>query len=70
MERAMVENLWHFLGEFDDRDGFRVLVLLMFLFGTPLVIGIWAKVVVWSTRQVRTCQHVLETEGAAGTPAS
>jgi hypothetical protein len=62
----MIESVWNFLGEFDDRDGFRVLVFLMFLFGTPLVIGIWAKVVVWAARQVRTCQRALEREATAG----
>jgi hypothetical protein len=64
----MIETVWQFLGDFDDRDGFRVLVFLMFLFGAPIVIGIWAKVVVWATRQVRTCQQLLESERAAGTP--
>lgn len=55
----LLENFWQYLGNFDDGEGFRILVLLMFLFGTPVVIGVWAKVVVWAARQVRTCQRVL-----------
>ena len=64
----MIETVWQFLGDFSDRDGYRLLILLMFLFGAPLVIGIWAKVVVWATRQVRTCQQVLEQDATAGEP--
>lgn len=64
----MIETVWQFLGNFDDRDAYRILVLLMLLFGAPIVIGIWAKVVVWATRQVRACQRVLQGEASAGEP--
>lgn len=56
-----LQTLWDYFGNFDDREGFRILVLTMFLFGVPLAIGVWAKVVVWATRQVRHCQQVLWT---------
>lgn len=57
-----LSTFWQFLHQFDDRDGFALLVFLMFLFGTPLVIGIWANLVVWSARQVRSCRAYLSAD--------
>lgn len=57
----MFENLWDYFGQFDDREAFRVFVILCFAFGLPLVIGLWCKIVIWSTRQCRLCQQYLST---------
>jgi hypothetical protein len=55
----MLELLWNYFGEFDDREGFRILILLCFAFGVPLAVGLWCKVVTWSVRQVRCCRQYL-----------
>lgn len=57
-----MENVWQYLGNFDDGEAFRIWVLLVFLFGAPLMVGLWAKVAVWSTREVRNCQKVLTSD--------
>ena len=54
--------LWDYFGNFDDREGFRMLVILMFVFGIPIAIGLLAKVVAWSARQVAQCRRVLQHE--------
>lgn len=49
-----LEILWEYFGRFNDREAARIAVMLMFVMGAPLVVGITAKLWIWAVRQVRS----------------
>lgn len=57
-------DLWNYFGNFDDREFFRMMVIVAFLFGIPVTVGLLAKVVGWSVNQVRRCHAVIHNPAA------
>lgn len=53
------QTLWDYFRNFDDAEGFRVFTILVFVFGIPVAIGLLAKTIAWSARQVAICRDVL-----------
>ena len=51
--------VWEYFGNFDHNKAESILAFGMVLVGTPLLVGITAKLWVWAIKQVRTaCQCV------------
>jgi len=55
-----MQLVWDYFGNFNDAEGSRIFVLLMFVIGTPLVVGFAAKLWIWAIRQVRAASRLLE----------
>ena len=56
------QALWDYFGNFNNHnshEGLRVFTILVFVFGIPVAIGLLAKTIVWSARQVVLCRNVL-----------
>ncbi|GEM_PF-5859982 len=52
--------IWEYFGNFNDREFFQILVMTCFVFGIPLAIGIFARVIGWSVKQLRDCHRILD----------
>ena len=52
--------VWEYLGNFNDAEAARVALLLMFVIGTPLIIGVTAKLWVWAIRQLHAAYLALQ----------
>ncbi|QDU06971.1 hypothetical protein [Gimesia aquarii] len=57
--------IWEYFGNFNDREFFRIFVMACFVIGVPLTIGIAARTVGWSVKQIRYCQKLIDENSSA-----
>ena len=57
-----LQIVWEYFGSFNDSEFSRILVLLMFVIGIPLVVGVTANLWVWAIQRVRTACRLLQEQ--------
>jgi len=57
-----LQPVWEYFGNFNDAEAVRIVVLLIFVVGTPLVVGVTAKLWIWAIRQVRSASQFLHDD--------